>query len=185
MHFTPNDSQHISAGRKIQQAMVELLQKKPYKSITVSELSELAGVSRQSFYLSFRDKDEVLSQLLVRLFSDIMSAVDSSGVNSVESLIGKYTDIVERHSDFLGILAQNNLGPFLSSVFVSELVNRAPVLKTQKEPENVEERLYINSFWVSAFTDVYTAWLKNGMKTDKDDLNRILTDIMTGHYFTK
>lgn len=183
MSNSPKGTTHTSAREKIEKALAESLRLKPYKSISVSELAELAGVSRQAFYLNFVDKDEVLNDLFVRLFSDIMSVVDESDIYTVESLVEVYTEIVEKHSDFLTILADNNLGPFLSRAFVHELIKRDPVLKCQKQPENEAERLYINSFWVSAFSDVYTHWLINGMKTPKDQLNKILTDIMTGNYF--
>lgn len=180
-----NDMSRSPASENLELALVELLQKKAYKCISVSELSELAGVSRQAFYLNYRDKDALLSRLLSKLFADIMGVVDSMHVDTVESLVSVYTEIVEKHSGFMKILADNDLGAFLNRAFVDELVKRAPVLDIQKEPESRDERLYINSFWVSAFTDVYTVWLKNGMQTPKDELNSILADIMTGRYFSK
>ena len=183
MNIAAAKEQHVPASRKIEAALLALLKTKPYNSISVSELAEAAGVSRQSFYLSFENKEAVLHGLFVRLFGDIMVEVDSSGIVSMDGLVRKYTDIVEKHAEIFKLLADNDLGPLLGRVFVGEFVKRAPVLKIQKIPANEDERLYINSFWVSAFIDVYTAWLKNGMITGKDELNRILTDIMTGNYF--
>ena len=183
MNNSAAEGQHVPASRKIEAAMLALLKTKTYKSISVIELAETAGVSRQSFYLSFENKEAVLRELFIRLFGDIMAEVDAAGIDSMGGLVRKYTDIVEKHAELLKVFADNDLGPLLSRVFVGELVKRAPVLKIQKAPENEAERLYINSFWVSAFIDVYTAWLKNGMITGKEELNRILTDIMTGNYF--
>ena len=185
MSLLQTDNARASAPEKISAALVDMLGKKPYREISVSELAAASGLSRQAFYMYFRDKDDVLDRIFLRLFGDIMTAVSGSGAVTVEELVRVYTDIVEKYSGVLTVFADNNLGPVLSRVFVGELVNNAPVLQIQKEPESEEERLIINSFWVSAFTDAYTVWLRNGMKTPKSDLNKILTDIMTGVYFTK
>lgn len=185
MNNGTNCIKHISASEKIECALLELMQKKAYKSISVSEMAESADVSRQAFYLNFKDKDDVLNKLFLNLFSDIIAVVNSGNIDTVENLVSTYTDIVEKHSSFLKILADNELGPFLCRTFVNELISRDPVLKIQKAPQSEAERRYINSFWVSAFADVYTVWLKNEMDTSKDELNAILTDIMTGSYFSK
>ena len=182
-----NSEIKISQGTadRIVSALADELRAKPYKKISVSELAAAAGISRQAFYLYFSDRDEVLNSMFHKLFSDIMQSVAAMHAETVESLVGVYTDVVEEHAEFLKILADNDLGPFLSREFVKELVEIKPVLNIQKEPANDAEQLYINCFWVSAFTNVYSVWLKGGMKTRKDELNAILTDIMTGVYFSK
>src|SRR5579864_7820403 len=51
---------HERLGR----ALVELMQEKPIDSITVQEVLDRAHVGRSTFYLHFRDKDDLLlSQL--------------------------------------------------------------------------------------------------------------------------
>ena len=40
-------------------ALVELVQEKPFDSITVQEVLDRAGVSRSAFYTHFRDKDDL------------------------------------------------------------------------------------------------------------------------------
>ncbi len=52
---------HTNTENYIAQAFMLLLQKKDYNSITITELTEKAGVGRRSFYRHFKDTQEVLN----------------------------------------------------------------------------------------------------------------------------
>ena len=41
-------------------ALIELIQEKPFESITVSDVLERAGVGRSTFYVHYKDKDDLL-----------------------------------------------------------------------------------------------------------------------------
>ena len=45
----------------LQGALLQLIVKKDYDSITVTELCRKAGVSRMAFYGNFQSKDDILS----------------------------------------------------------------------------------------------------------------------------
>jgi AcrR family transcriptional regulator len=65
----------------ILEAVMLLMDEKPYDKITVSDIVEKAGIARQTFYRNFKDKDEVI----VRYFSTIFN----SEMLSVENISGK------------------------------------------------------------------------------------------------
>jgi AcrR family transcriptional regulator len=52
------------------EAMLLLLDEKPYKHIGISEITEKAGVARTSFYRNFTGKDDVILQYLDDILSD-------------------------------------------------------------------------------------------------------------------
>jgi len=52
------------------EAMLLLLDKKPYDQIGISEITEKAGVARTSFYRNFTGKDDVILQYLDAILSD-------------------------------------------------------------------------------------------------------------------
>jgi AcrR family transcriptional regulator len=54
------------------EAMLLLLDKKPYEQIGISEITEKAGVARTSFYRNFTGKDDVILQYLDDILSDCM-----------------------------------------------------------------------------------------------------------------
>ena len=48
----------------ITQAMAAMIVVRPFEEITVTELVRRAGVSRNSFYRNFRDKEDVLRRYI-------------------------------------------------------------------------------------------------------------------------
>ncbi|SFM22308.1 transcriptional regulator, TetR family [Paenibacillus sp. 1_12] len=48
----------------IQIALFQLMQKKPYSQISIKEITDRAGLARQTFYRNFQDKDEILLKYL-------------------------------------------------------------------------------------------------------------------------
>lgn len=50
------------AANYITDALLILMKQKNYKDITVTEICEKAGVTRMSFYRSFKTKDDILKK---------------------------------------------------------------------------------------------------------------------------
>ena len=50
-------------------ALMILIEKKPYNKITITDITEKAGVSRPTFYRNFKDKDNVVFEYLAHTFS--------------------------------------------------------------------------------------------------------------------
>jgi AcrR family transcriptional regulator len=58
-------------------ALIQLIQEKPINDITVQDVLDRAGVGRSTFYLHFRDKDDLLISQL-EMFLDFMSTLLSA-----------------------------------------------------------------------------------------------------------
>lgn len=53
----------------IYEALIQLMEKKEYKDITITDITNRAGVSRMAYYRNYTDKDEILLRRL-RLYLD-------------------------------------------------------------------------------------------------------------------
>lgn len=171
------------AVERIREALLRLMEEKNYRDVTVNEISRRAGISRQGLYLYFKDKDEILRDQFRSFFEKIIADIRSSGIETIDELISLYTSIVQKHSQYLRILAKNNLGAVLGDVFVSGFSELPPVVPTQRLSRNETENRYINAFWVHAIIQVYTLWINDNMRTSAEEIKRILSDIMKGNYF--
>ena len=49
-----------AAADYIYEALVELMDKKPYDQITITDITKKAGVSRMAYYRNYKDKDDIL-----------------------------------------------------------------------------------------------------------------------------
>lgn len=66
-----NDRRARRTRALLQKALLELLQKRRLESIQIKEITELADVSRPTFYLHFASKEEVLLSHIDDLFAQL------------------------------------------------------------------------------------------------------------------
>jgi AcrR family transcriptional regulator len=90
-------------------ALLALMKEKDYQKITVSEITDRAGLSRPTFYLHYKSKDEVLIENVMITFEEIMSEfsenirkanVDRPGALAMTRLFTK----IRQNADVLHIL---------------------------------------------------------------------------------
>ena len=66
-------------------ALVTLMQEKPFDSITVQDVLDLAGVGRSTFYTHYSDKDDLLMSDADEFFEGLAMACRCTGINRNES----------------------------------------------------------------------------------------------------
>ena len=76
-------------------AYIELREKKPIEKITVKELTDKAQISKQTFYLHYKDIYDLTQQIEQELIADIMKDVEYPE-NVLESLSAIAFDIFNR-----------------------------------------------------------------------------------------
>jgi AcrR family transcriptional regulator len=131
----------IRSKDSIEDALLSLLTEQPYKDITIRLLTERAGLSRQTFYLNFADKDAILIRHLSKMLDEIMLRVQVEHVETIQKLTDVYTTIVEENASFFGCLFENGLTDLAKGVFREKLSSCAVLLPTGK-PDGQTERRY-------------------------------------------
>lgn len=61
--------------KAIRDALMELLNTKPYSKISVTEICRLAEINRGTFYIHYYDVNDVLDDILNRSFSDVSDTI--------------------------------------------------------------------------------------------------------------
>ena len=57
------DLRSIRSVESIKKAFVDLLQEEPFEKVKVSEIARRAGIDRQTFYLHYVDKYDLLDKM--------------------------------------------------------------------------------------------------------------------------
>lgn len=65
-------------------ALLQLLETKPYAEVSISEITERAGVSRQTFYRNFKTKDELITHHLEHIIAKFWETVMLGGEAGVQ-----------------------------------------------------------------------------------------------------
>lgn len=152
-------------------AFKDILKTKSYDKISVSEICQRAGVSRNAFYVHFEDKDDIVRFLFKLHFtkpiSDLIAILDSQDVNKIVPMI------YER--SYQGIYAEkeyytNLIRPIYgkNDVFIRVVTNVLTELNikthqrrgTLGKPWEIE---YISYFLSASQAMLLLRWIYNGM----------------------
>lgn len=94
-------------------ALLTLMQAKPYTEITVSELSELAQYDRRTYYRYFKSKDDILCLHYAELLHEMAERMNQKGLLTPRSLCLAYFEFWNSHKDFLSLLDRHVFCIFL------------------------------------------------------------------------
>lgn len=76
--------QGLRSQEWIQTALFQLMERKDYSSISITEIADKAGLARQTFYRNFEGKDEILlhflSGLMEEMWHDVKEAAFSEAM---------------------------------------------------------------------------------------------------------
>ncbi len=71
----PLDRRVRRTRRRLRDALIELILEQGYDNITIQEITDEADLSRATFYLHYKDKDELLASSLEEMFDELVESV--------------------------------------------------------------------------------------------------------------
>ena len=182
-----NESKYYNSSIKMNNALINLLDKKDFEDITVKEICQTASVNRSTFYLHYDNTYDLLKETLENLYKDFFSRYDSN--LSMDRINTK-------SSDDLYLITPQYLKPYLSFVqdnkkifklmyFKNEVFNGRnmyedwlnkifkPIL-SKFNVKNEEEQSYIMLFHLQGLIGLIMEWVKNDCKMPIDDLINVI-----------
>lgn len=189
----PSDRRAIRTRKMIKKAFYELLEKKSFHDISITDITEKADINRGTFYLHYVDKYDLLYKVEKEVLEDLMDyAVGTSfeGVFEMDEnnnilAINKPVPFIKKLFEFFQanpILAKGILGPNGDSNFQSKLKEFMMERLTQNRfivSINVDDMLipieYFISYVMGAHMGVVLQWIEGGMKKSPDEMALILT----------
>ncbi len=163
--------------KEIKQAFIELLSKKSIHKITVSEIVELAEVSRATFYLHFEDVYRVYDTIVQDILEDLRARFENTKKeNSRETLINRLrssTNYISKNKLLFYNMMQN--GDMLSKlhsgavyIFLKEFYPKEQTTYGQIEVNFVAWGL------IGAIND----WIRNPNGVSEEQFNTIFMHIL-------
>jgi AcrR family transcriptional regulator len=151
-----NKSNQVSR-EYILKAFVSLLQTEPYDSITVTDITKAAGVSRMAYYRNFTAKDQILTTYLEEI--GVAIAHPRNDFLPKPKNLSEYIVLLFKRLVADTQLYEYNLGKALRHAGLSNLFLDC-VIKGMSEffpPQNEEEELFI-AMMAGAFFGIFMRW---------------------------
>lgn len=146
------------------QGLIQLLEQKEIKDISVKELSDLVDINRGTFYLHYTDIYDMLNKIEDELFQefneildrDLNSEIPTTALNTVLQDIFM---LLEKHRDIARVM----IGPHGDLAFVNRLrslvAERSKSILEQAHSSNNDE--YLTSFIISGCVGIIETWLNH------------------------
>ena len=173
--YCGNNKTACASQLQIANALLALLEEKPYSEISVSELCKKAGISRQTFYSLFSSMDNVIVYLLQNHGCYAPAAPEESA-SCLQALCREYCMYMIDQSDFIRTLVENHI-IFLLYDSIYESLSAYPCFFEDFSPS---KRSYVANFLAGGFTSIAKNYVMEGQSADVEFLTSICLDLFEG-----
>ena len=171
----------MASQRQIAEAMMRLIQEKPYAQITISELCKSAGISRQTFYTLFSSRENVVTFTLQAqyCYAPELPQFKTEEACSLRQLCRGYSNYIFRNRDLLRLLVENRIDYLLYDSLYEALEACDRFLNAVDSCT----RRYAASFYAGGVSCVARQYAQEGCATSPDQLEELLMTLFTGKLF--
>lgn len=189
-----NESKYFNTAKKMDEALLTLLETKDFEYISIKEICSVAGVNRSTFYLHYENTNDLLKETSDYIIDNFFACFSTVGANvSIDYSNSKLEDLVfithEFLTPYLTYIKENqrifatclkhlhslNFNTLYKSMF-DNIFN--PLLERFNFPEN--ERRYIMKFYLTGITAIVTEWSNNKCVDSIEDISKIIIDCVVG-----
>ena len=162
-----NENRKLYVVEHIQAAMLELLEEKELYEISISELCDLAGVGRASFYRNFTSKEDVVKKCVYHKLTKWLNAHPFENTPSTRQFIYELFLQLEQHKDFYGLIYKRKQHEYIKD-FILET--------TRFDPEQDIVPAYSSAYLAFFIYGWIEVWLRRGMKDSAEELAKYLPE---------
>jgi AcrR family transcriptional regulator len=170
----------------LREALVSLIREKSYDSIAVKEILDRANVGRSTFYMHFKDKDDLLVSGIHDMLRSVHSTGLSSSANRHETLTSFSLPIFEYHDqhrhtgkDRMGTTGRAIVHEHLRRVLVNLIGDEAGKddRRRRKAPDRLPSDLLVQ-YVASTFILVLNWWLETRSPLRPNDVNDLFRSLV-------
>ena len=167
----------LSSQARIARTLLSLMERKPFSSITVSELCREAGVSRPTFYSLFGSMEDVVLYILKESYCYSPSSEHLGGCGLTGFCYG-YSGYIASHRDFLSLLMRNGLFHIVYGS-IEESLSACDCFLPGTEPELRRTAAHFAAGGLAGFIQSCTL----GETYPAETMSALLEKLFTGAFF--
>ena len=186
-----NENKYFNTAKKMNDALISLLETKEYEYITIKEICHIANVNRSTFYLHYSNMNDLLEETIKSLNLSFNSHFKSKGTES--------TIISKDNLEDLLLINDANLIPYLN--FIKENKNIYKVLKNHPQLFNANKTYeqmfrklfvpimnrfgldekwhkYLMDFYISGLTSIVLDWVYDDCKISVQEVSDFIKGLI-------
>lgn len=171
----------VRSKNAMSKALLELMVYKPFGEISITDVTDRARLSRQTFYTNFKQKEDILTYMLRGLFLRCREKWEAHAPDP-ESLLVEYFLYWEDSRPFLSLLFRQDLGGLFQDCnrrfFVedTDLLDHLFLCAPGQLP-------YIKAALAGVTYELMVMWITRDQGLGVDALGQITRNLMAGKLF--
>jgi probable dihydroxyacetone kinase regulator len=174
-------SDSLITKKAIAAGMKELTRKKSFDKITVSDIAEICGLNRQTFYYHFQDKFELVDWIYYN--EAIAIIVNELNYDNWDSKIKQFLTRLKAEDYFyistLKAPVENEFREYLFKVTLEFLCNiiRGITVNSKASEEDIR---FVAEFYTYGIVGIVISWVQRGMKETPEYITAQLKNLVYG-----
>lgn len=165
----------------LQQSLIRLMAEKEIRDITIKELTDLADITRGTFYLHYSDIYDILRSMEYEMFVEFNEILNRSPCTDKqksvpEAILTDIFSLLERRRDMARVM----MGPHGDLAFVNHLKNlvKERIYQVLAHKKTNCEYDYAEAFAVSGCIGVVETWLYHPSPLPPHKIAKICCDML-------
>ncbi len=178
--LSPDDLRVRRTRKLLSDALVSLLEERPFEAISVRAICERAMVHRATFYTHFTDKYDLLTYLVKTLGEDLVR------IQAQEKPIDRFhlqvVHYVAAHQALFSLLLIEQEEHALTALMRHQIAEMAEEQMEERQKQGVRYHLplpIMAQFFAGAVLAVIAWWLENEMPISAEELTRSLDHLLS------
>ena len=149
-------------------ALLRLMENKSYSNISITDITNLAGVSRMAYYRNYKSKDDIFINHLIDREKSLISALHGETAKDLKGMILFVSGFFQENAAVIEAVYSAGLGHKLTDMLGERIYNYFPVAIADSAGK------YAVPFYVGAVLAVFKKWFDNGMVESVEEISDIL-----------
>jgi AcrR family transcriptional regulator len=172
----------------LRNAFVEQLKEKEYNTISVIDITKCADLNRATFYMHYKDKEDLLQQSIDEVLSEMTEHLQRIELNTMKDILKlellylNMFELIAKNSNFYKAMMCNGDIRFtnqLQELFRSKISYRLKSQHHLKESEDAMEAELLIAYLSYAHIGVIKWWLENDLKYSPSYLAKTFSRMVT------
>ena len=164
-----NDEANRLTRKYLCDALLKILNVKSFEQITITELVKEANVSRAGFYNNYKNKFQIIKEIVLNLNHNLLKKIGKPFSKKVTiSWYENLFNYVEKIQSTIKLLIKAGFQDEYIQIINEEILNNQEITSS-----NIA---YKRLIWNGGIQNIIWFWVKNGMKQTKQEMAKICFD---------
>lgn len=184
-----NESKYFNTAKKMNEALLSLLEKKAFEYITIKDVCKEANVNRSTFYLHYDNLNDLLEEVISNANADFYEAfsfaqskdVASSDLDELnfinDTYLLPYLEFVKEHKKIYREI-KNEPSLFRADAHEKEIYHDIVVRILSRFGIDDKRKEYVFGFFTSGIQSIVARWLSNDCDLDVQEVANLIKTLV-------